>query len=201
MGLIIFGLKDFASLAHFYLKDENVVAFTVDEKWCDQCEFEGKQVVPFDHIEMWFSPKEHRMFLPINDNKMRAKKAAEVKEKGYKLATYIHPSTIRYDEVGENCFIMENNIIQPYVKVGDNNIFWTANHIGHHSVIGSNIFLASHVVVCGHCNVLDYAWLGANCTIRDGKTVGEGCVIGMSSAVIDDTEPWSTYYGIPAKRR
>lgn len=200
MGLIIFGVKNLASLAHFYLKDE-VDVFTVDEQWCAQNEFEGKQVVSFEHIEMWFPPKKYRMFLPISDNKTRAIKAAEAKAKGYELSSYIHPSNLLYETLGENCFILENNIIQPYVKVGNNVILWTANHIGHHSTIGNNVFFASGVIVCGHCTIGDYAWLGANSTIRDGKTVGEGCIIGMNSAVVDDTESWSTYYGIPAKKK
>lgn len=194
--MIIFGLKDFASLAHFYLDD--VVAFTADEKYCIDSTFEGLPVIPFETIENEF-PNEHEMLLPINDNKIRAIKASEAKKKGFKLAAYIHPTTIKYGDVGDNCFVLENNIIQPYTTIGNNVIMWTANHIGHHSVIGNNVFVASHVVVCGHCTISDYAWLGANCTIRDGKHVGEGCIVGMNSAVINDTEKWSTYYGVPAK--
>ena len=53
--VVIFGTRDLASLAHFYLRCDSpheVVAFTVDREFLpDEPHFEGLPIVPFDEIE------------------------------------------------------------------------------------------------------------------------------------------------------
>jgi acetyltransferase-like isoleucine patch superfamily enzyme len=41
--------------------------------------------------------------------------------------------------------------------------------------------------------------IGTNVVIHPGVTLGEGCVIGSCSLVTKDTQPWTIYYGIPAR--
>lgn len=45
-----------------------------------------------------------------------------------------------------------------------------------------------------------FAGIGTNVVIFKGVTIGEGCVIGACSLVTGDTEPWTVYHGIPARR-
>ena len=45
-----------------------------------------------------------------------------------------------------------------------------------------------------------HAIIGTNTVILPGITIGEGCAIGANSLVTKDTEPWSIYFGTPAKR-
>ena len=103
--------------------------------------------------------------------------------------------------VGENCFILEDNTIQPFVRIGDNVILWSGNHIGHHSVIEDHVMITSHVVISGHCIVDSYVYIGINSSIRDGVRLGEGTLVGMHTCVQRDTEPWSVYQGNPARKR
>ncbi|HNR23886.1 MAG TPA: acyltransferase [Candidatus Bipolaricaulis anaerobius] len=42
--------------------------------------------------------------------------------------------------------------------------------------------------------------IGTNAVIFPGVTVAEGCSIGALSLVTQDTEPWSVYVGIPARK-
>ena len=42
-------------------------------------------------------------------------------------------------------------------------------------------------------------YIGARCTIMPVK-IGEGCVIGANSFVRKDCEPWSIYFGSPARK-
>lgn len=44
-----------------------------------------------------------------------------------------------------------------------------------------------------------FAGIGTNVVIMPGVTIGEGSVIGACSLVTKDTEPWTVYYGNPAK--
>lgn len=44
-----------------------------------------------------------------------------------------------------------------------------------------------------------FAGIGANVTIMPGVTIAEGSVVGANSLVTRDTEPWTIYYGNPAR--
>lgn len=96
-------------------------------------------------------------------------------------------------EIGENTFILENNVIQPFVKIGNNCILWSGNHVGHHSVIGDHCFISSHVVISGSTSIGSNSFLGVNSTIGDNVMIGEKSLIGAGSVVTSDTEPGSVY--------
>jgi len=207
--IVIFGVQDFASLAHFYFKhdsDHEVVAFTVNQQYMpDGNEFEGLPVVPFETIETQYNPAEFQLFAPMSHRKMNRLREGiyqQIKAKGYTCASYISSRATIFpgQQIGENCFILEDNTIQPFVKIGCNVVLWSGNHIGHHSTIMDHVLFTSHVVLSGHCVVEPYCFLGVNATIRDGLRLAEGSLIAMSASVTQDTEPWGVYKGIPAKK-
>jgi sugar O-acyltransferase (sialic acid O-acetyltransferase NeuD family) len=208
--VIIFGLLDNASLAHFYLEHDSeheVAAFTVTEDYMPaERTFEGKPVVPFEVLDDRFPPEEFLFFAPLSPrgmNRLREKIYRQGKGRGYRFISYVSSRTTVFPgtPIGENCFILEDNTIQPYTRIGDNVVLWSGNHIGHHSVIKDHVMLTSHVVLSGHCTVEPYCFLGVNATIRDGLRLGEGTLVAMGACVGRDTEPWSVYQGNPARKR
>jgi sugar O-acyltransferase (sialic acid O-acetyltransferase NeuD family) len=206
--VVIFGVKDLAQLAKFYLETDSpyqVVAFTVHQQYIPESkEYLGLPVVPFESVEQAYPPTNFKFFAPITGQKMNRFRESiylEAKAKGYKLISYVSSrASIFNTDVGENCFIQEDNTIQPFVQIGNNIILWAGNHIGHHSVIKNHAFFTSHVVLSGHCIVEPYAWLGVNCTVRDGITIGEGSLVAMGACVTKNTEPNGVYMGTPAKK-
>ncbi|MGQ9864483.1 MAG: acyltransferase [Bacteroidia bacterium] len=48
-------------------------------------------------------------------------------------------------------------------------------------------------------NIQMFSGIGTNVVIMPGVTIAEGCVIGANSLVTKDTEPWTIYYGSPAR--
>ena len=71
-----------------------------------------------------------------NLNRIREKIYNEGKKKGYDFYSYVSPkATVLTNKIGENCFILEDNTIQPFVEIGNNCVLWSGNHIGHHSKI------------------------------------------------------------------
>jgi len=205
--VIVFGIKDFASLANFYLRedsDHQVEAFCVEREYLpDADEFEGLPVVPFEEVASIYPPGEFAFFAPMSSkrqNRERQRIFAAAKRKQYDCVSYVSSrATVLNDRsIGENCFVLEDNTIQPFTTIGDNCILWSGNHIGHHSRIESHVFISSHVVISGHCVVEELAFLGVNATVRDAVTVGEGTFVAMSAAIAKDTEPWSIYRGAPA---
>ena len=206
--VIIFGLNDFAELAYYYLTNDSeyeVVAFTVNKEYLTTDTFKELPVVAFEEIEQHYPPTEYLLFTPmvgIKMNTIRKKIYLEGKEKGYIFATYISSkATICHNKIGENCFILEDNTLQPFTKIGNNVIMWSGNHIGHHGIIEDHVFFTSHVVLSGHCHVKERAWFGVNATIRDGLTIGEGSLIAMGSLITKPTEDNGFYIGSPAKKQ
>lgn len=202
---IIFGINDLAELAWYYLTNENKtdipVAFTVNKEYLTQDTFHDLPVIPFEELEQYYSPLEYNLFAPIANNILREKIYNEGKQKGYKFISYISSKCTNFAKsIGENCFILEDNTLQPFTTIGNNVVLWSGNHIGHHSTIEDNVFFTSHVVMSGHCYIKKGSFLGVNSTIRDGITIGENCIIGMGSLVTRNTDNNSTYIGSPAKK-
>ncbi|HXH18120.1 MAG TPA: acetyltransferase, partial [Chitinophagales bacterium] len=179
-----------------------VVAFTSTQDYLTAPEIYGKPFVGFEKIEKTFPPSEFEMHIAVgyqDNNRVRERFFNEAKSKGYRLLTYISSRTTNFAKsIGENCFIFEDNTIQPFVEIGDNCILWSGNHIGHHSKIGNHNFISSHVVISGHCRIHSHCFLGVNSTLRDGITIAEGTILGAGCLIVKDTEPWQTYIGIKA---
>lgn len=201
MKILIFGNRDFAEMAHYYLRDK-VSAFVVDGEYCKNSSFDGLPLIPFEDIKPdMFSTKEYVFFCPIACNNLRRLKYNQIKNKGYELTSYISDkSNVMSSKIGDNCFILENNVIQPFVTIGNNVIMWSGNHIGHHSVIEDDVFLSSHVVISGKCTIKRNCWFGVNCSVRDGVTIGEDTVVGMGSVVLENISN-GVYVGVPAKKQ
>jgi len=204
-NLIIFGLSEIAEIVYYYLRKEyNIVAFTADEKHINCQTFNGKEVVPFENIEKRFPPKEYRIFIAIGYSKVntvRRSKYLEAKEKGYKFISYISKYAFIADnvEIGENCFIFEDNTIQPFTKIGNNCFLWSGNHIGHHSTIQDHCFIASHVVISGGCEIGEGTFIGVNATLRDHIKIGKYNVIGAGALILGDTEDYKVYMASPTE--
>jgi len=206
--LVVFGSGAIAELAHYYFcsdSEHEVVAFTLDEEYIERDTFCGLPVVPFADVQSAYPPEEYALFIALSYsrlNEMRKEKFLAGKEKGYTLASYIssRASVLNDGRVGDNCFILEDNTIQPFVTIGDNVTLWSGNHIGHHSTIHDHTFIASHVVVSGGVVIGESCFLGVNATLRDHITVGEKCVIGAGALLLGDAEPKSIYRGTKSER-
>jgi sugar O-acyltransferase (sialic acid O-acetyltransferase NeuD family) len=201
--LVIFGVGDFAQLAHFYFglsTEYEVVAFTLDADFIKESSFCGLPVVPFENLQLTHGPEHHTMFIALGYSKLNAirkEKYLAAKSKGYRLASYLSPdATIRNGGcIGENCFVFEDNTIQPFVRIGNNVTLWSGNHVGHHSVIGDHCFIASHAVISGGVEIGEQSFIGVNATLRDRIKIGSQCVIGAGALILRDAEPNGVYIG------
>lgn len=206
--LVIFGAGDIAQLAHYYFSHDSeyeVVAFTVDAKYRQADTFCGLPVVEFERIVEAYPPDRHACFVALSYaklNAVRKEKYLAVKALGYRIASYISSSaTILNDgAIGENCFVLEDNTVQPFSTIGNNVTLWSGNHIGHHSTIDDHVFVASHVVVSGGVKIGAQSFVGVNATLRDHVTIGERCVIGAGALILEDAEAEGVYVGTGTER-
>jgi sugar O-acyltransferase (sialic acid O-acetyltransferase NeuD family) len=206
-NLIIVGDGETAELAYEYFthdSEHDVVAFSVESAYKKKDSLFDLPVVAFEDIATLYPPSEFQAFVAISYtqlNRVRRRLFAETKAKGYSFVSYVSSKAFVWHNVqlGENCFIMENNVLQYAVKVGNNVVLWSGNHIGHQSIIRDNVFISSHVVVSGYCDVGENCFLGVNSSLANNLTVAKDCLIGMGAVVHKDTEERKVYVGNPAK--
>jgi sugar O-acyltransferase (sialic acid O-acetyltransferase NeuD family) len=199
--VVIFGTGDFAQVARVYLdrdSDRRVVAFTVDSNFVGDRELNGLPVVPFESLTESHAPTTHDMLVAIGFsrvNRARAEVYDRCKAQGYDLISYVSSrATVVGDlEVGDNCFVFEENVLQPFVRLGNDVVLWSGNHIGHHARVGDHTFVASHAVVSGRVTIGERCFVGVNATFRDGITVADDCVIGAGALIMKDTEHGGVY--------
>jgi sugar O-acyltransferase (sialic acid O-acetyltransferase NeuD family) len=197
--IVIFGTGEIAELADFYFTHDSeyeVVGFTVDGAFLKQSEFLGRPVVAFEEVADKFPPARYGMFVAVSYvklNMLRAEKVAAARSKGYALVSYLSSRATFFPgfDAKENCFILEDNTIQPFVSIGVNVTLWSGNHIGHHSTIEDDTFLASHVVVSGGVRIGSGSFVGVNVTIRDHVSIGKQCVLGAGALVLEDQPDFS----------
>ncbi len=190
--IIIIGDSAFAEIAYEYFQHDSpyeVVAFSTERAYLTNTSMFNLPVIPFEELENHYAPSEHKFFVAIvytQLNRLRTRLYLEAKAKGYLPASYIskHAFVWRNCKIGEHCFIFENNVVQPFVTLGNNVILWSGNHIGHHTVIKDNCFIASHVVVSGFVEMGENCFVGVNATFANNVIVADDCLVGAGALVV-----------------
>ena len=194
--IVVVGTGAFAEVVTEYFRRYavgNVVAYACSPEFKTSERYAGLPLIDFDEMAVQFPPKSTKIFVAIGYRKMnsiREKVFKEISGFGYEFVTFVHPNVILWDStnIGRNCFIFEDNTIQPFTEIGDNTILWSGNHIGHHSRVGSNVFISSHVVVSGSCTIGDNVFIGVNASFHDGVVVGDRSLIGAAAIVSRNVE-------------
>ncbi|WP_043358775.1 acetyltransferase [Belnapia sp. F-4-1] len=206
--LVIFGAGDIAALAAFYFTEDarrRVVAFTVDAAFRQGDTFLDQPLVAFEEVATLYPPDRYELFVALSYsklNRIRSEKCAAARGLGYTLPSYVSSCASVFGDLshGDNCFILEDNTIQPYARIGRNVTLWSGNHIGHHSVIEDDVFVASHVVISGGVRIGEGCFIGVNATLRDHITLGPRCVVGAGALLLADAEPEGVYMGTATER-
>lgn len=202
--LVIFGTGELAQLAYYYFTNDSqrtVAAFTVDNAMLEQETCMGLPVVGFEDIEQKYPFHDYDLFIAIGYsrlNKARAEKCRDARARGYRLATYVSSRSTSYPDlkIGDNCFVMEGNLIQPFVTIGDSVIIWSGCVISHHVDIGSNCFIAAQSVVSGNVKIHPYCFIGVNATLRENIVLAKNTIVGAGALVLQSTEENQSYLGV-----
>lgn len=205
--LVLIGAGELALIACEYFQhdsDYDVVAFSVEREYLREPTLADRPVVPYEELETHYPPSDYDVFVAIPSsqlNRLRTRFYLDAKARGYRFATYVSSRAFvwRNAEIGENSFIFENNVIQPFVRIGNNCILWSGNHVGHRTVIRDNVFVASHAVISGYCDIGESSFIGVNTTFNDHVKVAQDNVIGSGALVTRDTEAGRVYVGSPAR--
>lgn len=185
--MLIFGNGETAKLAKYYFENEPnrvVSGFVVDDEYATGELLGG---LPVFRLSEATSGLMHCALSYRGLNRIRAVKYDELRERGFTFASYISSrATVLSSNIGDNAFILENNVVQPGVKIDDNVMLWSGNHIGHGSRIGAHTYISSHVVICGNCTIGERNFFGVNAAVKDFTTIGNDCFITMGAIVTKD---------------
>ena len=205
--LVIFGAGDIAKLAHFYFRTDSqhqVAAFVVDAAFKNADTFDGLPLVTVEEAINRYPPATYDAFVAISYaqmNRLRRAKYEQMRAAGYRCVSYVSSRcTYLTSPPGDNCFILEDNTVQPFVTIGNNVTLWSGNHIGHDSVIEDHCFISSHVVVSGHVRVGAGSFLGVNATLRNSITIAPESLIAAGAVIMKSTVAKGVYYPERAKR-
>ena len=194
MKSIIVGTTDLAKLLFFHIQRMNAVevaAFSVNTAYLNGSEFLDRPLVALENIEKEYSPRDFGIFVAVGYNNMnlsRKKIFDELKTKGYKIESFIHPTaTVETQDLGEGNIIFQNVLIDAFCEVGNGNIFYANSMLAHDSVVGNFNFFGVHACVCGNVKIRDFCFLGANCVVRNSVCVENKTLVGASAYLDKDS--------------
>ena len=199
--IVLFGDGKIADEAYYYLTYDSpheIVAFAVDRGFLKQPQKLGLPVVPFEEVQDKYPPDRFKMFVAVgyqNLNKFRTQKYHEAKAKGYELISYINSQAANFGkiEIGDNCLVLENAVLQPCSRLGSNVFVWSGNHIGHHASVGDHCYLSGQCIIGGSSVIEPYCYLGVNATIGHEVTIGTGSFIGAGALITKNVAPRGVY--------
>jgi sugar O-acyltransferase (sialic acid O-acetyltransferase NeuD family) len=205
--IVLFGSGHDAMLARYYFEcdtEHRVVAFTVDRDRLESATIFGLPLVAFDEVDRAYPPSQYKMHVPLaytRVNKLRADKYHAAREMGYELLTYVSSKATVWPDlvVGDNCFIGEGAVIQPFARIGNDVVIHQGSHVGHHTIVKDHCFISVNVTVLGGVTIEPFCMLGGNATVRNLITVARESVIGAGAVILRDTQERGVYVGQTAR--
>lgn len=192
---LIFGINRFAELLSEYMEEDGipVAGFLVDKKYKpDQEMFCGKPIYITEHMEQEVPADNYNVILALGYHKMntiRQMKYLELKEKGYEIIGYRHPTAlIQADQIGEGNIFLENVTIGKHVRIGKGNVFYPCAHVAHHTQVEDFNFFAISCSVAGSVRINSNCFFGNNCTLKNGIIVHDYTLVGAGCYLQGNTD-------------
>jgi len=199
--IIIIGNEIGAKTLYGYLHNDSrykIVAFSVDKEYIKENDIMNVPVVAIENLQMKYPNNEYSIILGIgykNLNKNREDMFNRIKEMGYIIETYIHPSAVILNDnnIGEGSMIFAGAVIEPHTKIGNNSLIWANCVIAHNAEIADNAWIASNSIISGEAKIHNNTFIGVNCTISNNVIIAERNIIGAATFISKSTQPNEVY--------
>lgn len=204
-AIVVFGIGSFAALVSRYLGD-SVYAHTVDAAYCGAHNiFMGKPVIEFEKLQHTHPPSHFQLMFAVTQQNghrdLLKRKYEQAKDKGYTIATYIHPTAYVEKSVhlDEGVLVSPCAIIEAQTNVGICVHVRSGACIGHDCLIENFAYIAPRASVSSHSLVGENAFIGNNATMRDNLRVGNNAIVGAGAVVLRDVKENEAYKAIEAR--
>lgn len=196
--LIIYGVGRFAEYAAYLFQNDSnykVTGFCIEREYRK----DNKPYSPIEGLDLFDFEELNRvqddfdLFIAVGNNSTRERIFKAAQRSKFSFASYISTKAITWENLisGENVFIGEGSVIQPFVQI-HNNSFIIGSRIGHHSQIGEHV-LISGSTIGGNTNVGDFSFLGLNSAVRQNLSIGKANIIGMNTTIERNTRENAVY--------
>lgn len=202
--LFIYGVGRLAEYAAYVFENDSeyeVEGYCIEREYFQNIKEQNTGTKIFEEIKDLLLQENYYLFIAVGNNLVRERIYSAAKQKEIKLATYIssRASTWPNMTTGENCFIGEGSVIQPFVKIGENCILFGAR-LGHHTKVGDHVLL-SGPTIGGNVIVGKYTFIGLNAVVLQNLEIGAKNIIGMGVSIKSPTGEGEVYSSPSFKKR
>lgn len=194
--LLIYGIGRLAEYASFVFEHDSeyeIIGSCMEKEYLQKNKIQDTGTKVYEEIQDLLLKEDHYLFIAVGNNLVRERIYSNAKERGIRMATYISSKASTWPnlETGDNCFIGEGSVIQPFSKIGSNSILFGAR-LGHHTVIGDHTLL-SGPTIGGNVKIGDYTFIGLNAVVLQNLDIGPKNIIGMGVAIKASTREGEVY--------
>ena len=136
----------------------------------------------------------------IGDNHTRVAIASELRRRGLRLVSAIHPlvSISPTARMSEHVIMGPRVTICVHARIGPHTVLSSGSIIEHDNTIGQGVFLHPAVRLAGTVTVEDFAILGIGACVIPGRRIGADASVAPGAVVIRDVAPATAVAGVPA---
>jgi len=150
----------------------------------------------------YYEIKENDRFIfAIGDIDTKKRMVTNLKKKGAKFLTLVHPTAIVADttKIGEGVIICPFCLVSDSVILNDFVMMNTYSSCGHDARVGKYCILSPYATLNGFVILEDEVFLGTHATVISHKKVGYRSKISANSVVMRDVPPNKMVFGVPGK--
>jgi len=150
----------------------------------------------------YYEVKENDRFLfAIGNIEVKKRIVTNLKKKGAKFLTLIHPTAIISNtvKIGEGVIICPYVIVSDCVQLGDFVMMNLYSSCGHDAKVGKYCILSPYATLNGFVILEDEVFLGTHATVIAHKKVGYQSKVSANSVVMRDVPPNRMVVGVPGK--
>lgn len=208
--IIVVGIGEIAQMAYEYFTQDSayvVAAFVAEAKYLQKKkikEIYGCPVVSIEECTMHYPVDDYKAFVAMGYGRLnhdRERLYNKIKACGYELVSYVSSKAFIGCNVviGENCFILENNVLQRNVHIGNDVTLWGNDFICHGTRVEDHVFVSANVSIAGFSCIGAYTFLGIRSCVIDNIQVAANNLIGAGVTITRDTEEHSIFKNSPVK--
>lgn len=163
--------------------------------------YNNTEMYPFERINKLYDKEEIEISISMGEPAFRDSIAQRVIEKGYTLATLIHPSVYVSEStrIGSGTIICMGSFVSCDVAIGENVLIQPHASLGHDCQISNHAVLSSFVSLSGECSVGERTYIGMSVPVKEAIKIGRDSIIGMGSVVLRDIQDGVIALGNPAR--
>lgn len=146
--------------------------------------------------------QENDIFVCSIGGESRRKCMGSILARGGEFMTMIHPSSRIGTNVhiGKGCYVGAYTIIAADAFIDDYNFIQSHVIVGHDVVIGKWNRIDSFTFIVGGDKIGENCMIHTRAMLSHNVSVGDGAHVGACSMVINNVEPGTTVFGVPARR-